>query len=587
MMRTRLSLTGKACLMLTLALFTFASISAQNGCTDELACNFDPGAVTDDGSCTYDGIFLPTVVNAGPAVRACIGSEPENYYWADQACAETVVVADPFCIDPAGSWDSLCEGDYNDCIGCEDPQWYIPYDISNGLPAVEACSPPAGYYLAPDQNCMIDVVSSDSFCVRAMWDGLCQENYDLCSIGCLGNWFIPINVGSGPAIYGCNAPAGYFLPDQQCIQELLTVDDFCVSNSFDFACMQQYSDCLLGCTDGAWYLPYQVNVGLTPVFACSAPPLYYLADVNCLEEVEVALPGAATSQWNQAAQDLYTTCTLGCADAQYYIPYQIGVLPAVLSCTDPGLEYAAADQGCVQQIIAVNPDCLNTVWDEACQDAYTECALGCDNASWSVPLEENGGPAVLSCFVPDGYWVPNQECVTQIIALDNYCVETNWDAICQEDLEDCLVGCSDAEWYIPDCPGAGPALLACSQPTGYSAPASFECFVEVIGQDPFCTSEFGAWDSLCQEVYNDCADGCTYAFACNYDPNAIFDDGSCSGYPGCTDPTATNFDANATCDNGLCTYDGATSCPGDLDGNAVVNANDLLGFLAAFGASCP
>jgi len=53
--------------------------------------------------------------------------------------------------------------------------------------------------------------------------------------------------------------------------------------------------------------------------------------------------------------------------------------------------------------------------------------------------------------------------------------------------------------------------------------------------------------------------GCTNSTACNYDPNATCDDGSCCvpndpTCNGCTDPTATNYDPNAVCDDGSCTF---------------------------------
>ena len=47
--------------------------------------------------------------------------------------------------------------------------------------------------------------------------------------------------------------------------------------------------------------------------------------------------------------------------------------------------------------------------------------------------------------------------------------------------------------------------------------------------------------------------GCTDPIACNYDPTANVDDGSCT-YPGCTDPLALNYDSTAACDNGSCIY---------------------------------
>lgn len=47
--------------------------------------------------------------------------------------------------------------------------------------------------------------------------------------------------------------------------------------------------------------------------------------------------------------------------------------------------------------------------------------------------------------------------------------------------------------------------------------------------------------------------GCTNSSSCNYDPEALVDDGSC-GYNGCTDPGACNYLAYATCDDGSCVF---------------------------------
>ena len=52
--------------------------------------------------------------------------------------------------------------------------------------------------------------------------------------------------------------------------------------------------------------------------------------------------------------------------------------------------------------------------------------------------------------------------------------------------------------------------------------------------------------------------GCTISVACNYDPAATVNDGSCdfvSCYAlGCTDPTACNFDPAAAINDGSCDY---------------------------------
>jgi len=49
--------------------------------------------------------------------------------------------------------------------------------------------------------------------------------------------------------------------------------------------------------------------------------------------------------------------------------------------------------------------------------------------------------------------------------------------------------------------------------------------------------------------------GCINPIACNFNPLAGCDDGSCD-LPGCTDPFACNYDLNAECDDGSCTYGG-------------------------------
>jgi hypothetical protein len=50
---------------------------------------------------------------------------------------------------------------------------------------------------------------------------------------------------------------------------------------------------------------------------------------------------------------------------------------------------------------------------------------------------------------------------------------------------------------------------------------------------------------------NQLNEGCTIFGACNYNPQAIIDDGSCT-YPGCTNPDAINYDSSAGCSDGSC-----------------------------------
>jgi hypothetical protein len=103
-------------------------------------------------------------------------------------------------------------------------------------------------------------------------------------------------------------------------------------------------------------------------------------------------------------------------------------------------------------------------------------------------------------------------------------------------------------------------------------------------------------------------EGCTNIAACNFNPDAGVDDGSCL-YPtefydcsgtclndfdadgicdeleiaGCTYPSAGNYNPNATNDDGSCLF----ACLGDLNNDATINTNDLLVLLTVFGQNCP
>lgn len=52
-------------------------------------------------------------------------------------------------------------------------------------------------------------------------------------------------------------------------------------------------------------------------------------------------------------------------------------------------------------------------------------------------------------------------------------------------------------------------------------------------------------------------EGCTSETACNYNPQATQDNGSCT-YPGCTQASACNYDSQAGCDDGSCQASGCT-----------------------------
>ncbi len=80
-------------------------------------------------------------------------------------------------------------------------------------------------------------------------------------------------------------------------------------------------------------------------------------------------------------------------------------------------------------------------------------------------------------------------------------------------------------------------------------------------------------------------DGCTDQSACNYDPAAQCDDGSCILPDGCTDQSACNYDPAAQCDDGTCEFESCAQCPGDFNEDGMRDVSDFLQVLAAFGCT--
>ncbi|MGB1075079.1 MAG: hypothetical protein ACPGYK_02745, partial [Flavobacteriales bacterium] len=78
--------------------------------------------------------------------------------------------------------------------------------------------------------------------------------------------------------------------------------------------------------------------------------------------------------------------------------------------------------------------------------------------------------------------------------------------------------------------------------------------------------------------------GCTYETAANFDAESTFDDGSCI-FEGCTNNDYQNFNPYATEDGGVTCTDMPIS--GDFNGDGVVQNQDLLDFLLAYGQSGP
>ena len=146
------------------------------------------------------------------------------------------------------------------------------------------------------------------------------------------------------------------------------------------------------------------------------------------------------------------------------------------------------------------------------------------------------------------------------------------------------------------CPSAGlwPADWNTSAAGTYTATAVFAESISGVGEwtitilNSWASSDGASYDAditfigLCEGLT--ATPGCMDSTACNYNPDATVDDGSCefTSCAGCTDDAACNYDATATLDDGSCEY-ASCGCPGDLDGDGQVSVADVLLFLSDFG----
>ena len=146
------------------------------------------------------------------------------------------------------------------------------------------------------------------------------------------------------------------------------------------------------------------------------------------------------------------------------------------------------------------------------------------------------------------------------------------------------------------CPSAGlwPVDWNTSNAGTYTATAVFAEPISGVGEwtitilNSWASSDGASYDTditfigLCEGL--PATLGCMDSTACNYNPDATVDDGSCefTSCAGCTDDGACNYDVTATLDDGSCEY-ASCGCPGDLDGDSQVSVTDVLLFLSDFG----
>ena len=217
----------------------------------------------------------------------------------------------------------------------------------------------------------------------------------------------------------------------------------------------------------------------------------------------------------------------------WYIPsdYANTLAPMIYSCNGAPAGYFLADQSCAEFVLAGASFCINTDWDSQCQDSYEYC-LGLD------------------------------DCVNVSLIDPNVICPGVFDPVC---------GCDNVT-YSNSC-------LAIA--AGVTSFTSGDCSPQIFGCTDF---EACNYDSSASVNDGSCTyPGCTFITACNYDLQAGCNDESCffigdscndgnsntvndmiqnncdcegelQENEGCIDPLACNFNPEASIDDGSCEY---------------------------------
>ncbi len=538
------------------------------GCTDETACNFDPEADFDDGSCTYPTEdYLDCEGN-------CLNDADE-----DGVCDEIEI---PGCTDEAAC-NFVAEATDDD----------------------DSCAYPTEDYLDCEGNCLND----------ADEDGVCDE----------------IEVPGCTDESACNFVAEATDDDDSCAyptEDYLDCEGNCINDADEDGVCDEIE--IPGCTDEA--ACNFVAEATDDDDSCTYPAEDYLdCEGNCLNDAdndgvcdEIEVPGCtdeAACNFVAEATDDDDSCTyptedyLDCEGNCINDADEDGVCDEIEipGCTDEAAcnfvaEATDDDDSCTyptEDYLDCEGNCINDADEDGVCDEIE--IPGCtDEAACNFVAEatdDNG-----TCF----YAEPGFDCEGNCLSagIDNATiVNTFW--------EIGVADCETGEFIMED----GNVVID-FLPSGY-----YEVIYINEGE-----SEFGEWSTNgCTITFDgyfvmtgdsnaffgsdiECiamiplASGCTDPIACNFDPEAEYDDDSCYytvdtyydcdgvclndadedgvcdelEIQGCTDVTACNFVAEATDDDNSCEYaddffDCEGNCLNDADGDGVCDELEVEG----------
>ncbi len=390
-------------LFLLLPMAIFQQGFSQTGCTNAYACNYDPEATIENGSCFLPQLMVPIINNlSGFVVPYCEGDEiipelPMNYGYTEFSCVWSTINNDPFCIETI--WDGACTSAYLAC--CGDQTVHIPAGVSLDKPAF-GCGSLQEHFYPANQDCVQQVIQENSSCMLVGWSQPCVTAYHECAHGCADAVImIPQPGVSGlPGIVACQNPgfAQYMYANQQCAYTVAYNNPSCVNSVWTAQCQNEYLAC---CSEGTWYIPNPITSSTYNGPATSRCGFFgqgITVSPFCVQSVPFSQSSCISVSWTSDCDEWYYTCTYGCANPMVYLPvYPSPPGPAVLSCSGAPSGYELANQSCAFQTLFFNPWCFETSWLSSCQQEYSGCTLGCtypDACNYAIVATRDDGSCV-------------------------------------------------------------------------------------------------------------------------------------------------------------------------------------------------
>jgi hypothetical protein len=372
-------------------------------------------------------------------------------------------------------------------------------------------------------GCYIISVGGGSFDSEIYWEASIAG--EIVSVGAAGTWFVGVNADdcNGMVVYGCTDDTAVNYNSEANVDDgscFYCDDSLLVLNMWD-----TYGDGWNGAT-------------------------YSVADSDGNVVANGTLEGGADGSNNLCLADGCYSISVGGGYFDSEIIWELSLNGAVVANGGaPSTTYFGINaDGCTPVPGCTDPDACN--YDDTAEEEDGSCTYpGCTDPE-ALNYDDTAGCDDDSCEYPE-------PCDFNEITI--YMADSFGD------------GWNGASYVITDADGT---IVAEGTHDGGSESSATLCLVDgcyniSVGGGSFDSEIYwevsglgnvlasgGAPESVYFGINADgCApiEGCTDAEACNYNPDAELEDGSCT-YPGCTDENAMNYDADAGCDDGSCEY---------------------------------